>query len=50
MRTPSNLPQAQARQAIEAIASGETSHRLFQSLQAIAEPVTAEAAVHTGQN
>lgn len=50
MRTPSNLPQAQARQAIEAIASRETWHRLFQSLQAIAELVTAKAAAHTGQN
>ncbi|WP_156160270.1 hypothetical protein [Comamonas thiooxydans] len=50
MKTPSNLPQAQAWQAIEAIASGETSRRLLQALPSIAEPVTAAAAAHTGQN
>ncbi|WKL13502.1 hypothetical protein QYQ99_13725 [Comamonas testosteroni] len=50
MKTPSNLPQAQAWQAIEAIASGESSPRLFQPLQAIAEPATTEAAAPTGQN
>lgn len=50
MRTPANLPQDQAWQAIEAIASEETSRRILQPLPSIAEPVTAEAAAHTGQN
>lgn len=49
-KTPSNLPPAQAWQAIEAIASGETSRRRLQALSSIAEPVTAAAAAHTGQN
>jgi hypothetical protein len=48
-KTPSNLPPAQAWQAIEAIASGELAQPPPVSAS-IAEPVTAEAAAHTGQN